>query len=159
MLRSHATVSVAPLTGITDEQTSDCTSSANAYLLIQIQIFAAPFRLWKQIAYWALDPDRTNPLSEHDEALRNLRLTIVASKLWDSELWWLRTSYVFRCVAKLDSGDMARQWAVYRANRKNLETAENTGGAAGGYKDVTTTVIYTHVLNEPGFGVRSPLDR
>ena len=28
-----------------------------------------------------------------------------------------------------------------------------------GHKDVTTTMIYTHVLNKPGIGVRSPLDR
>jgi integron integrase len=27
-----------------------------------------------------------------------------------------------------------------------------------GHKDVTTTMIYTHVLNKPGLGVRSPLD-
>ncbi len=27
-----------------------------------------------------------------------------------------------------------------------------------GHKDVTTTMIYTHVLNKPGFGVKSPLD-
>ena len=27
-----------------------------------------------------------------------------------------------------------------------------------GHKDVTTTMIYTHVLNRPGLGVRSPLD-
>ncbi len=27
-----------------------------------------------------------------------------------------------------------------------------------GHKDVTTTMIYTHVLNKPGIGVRSPLD-
>jgi len=27
-----------------------------------------------------------------------------------------------------------------------------------GHKDVTTTMIYTHVLNKPGMGVRSPLD-
>ncbi len=28
-----------------------------------------------------------------------------------------------------------------------------------GHSDVTTTVIYTHVLNRGGLGVRSPLDR
>jgi site-specific recombinase XerD len=28
-----------------------------------------------------------------------------------------------------------------------------------GHKDVTTTMIYTHVLNKPGIGVKSPLDR
>ena len=27
-----------------------------------------------------------------------------------------------------------------------------------GHKDVTTTMIYTHVLNKPGLAVRSPLD-
>jgi site-specific recombinase XerD len=28
-----------------------------------------------------------------------------------------------------------------------------------GHKDVSTTMIYTHVLNKGGRGVRSPLDR
>jgi site-specific recombinase XerD len=27
-----------------------------------------------------------------------------------------------------------------------------------GHKDVSTTMIYTHVFNKPGIGVRSPLD-
>ena len=27
-----------------------------------------------------------------------------------------------------------------------------------GHKDVTTTMIYTHVLNKGGHGVRSPMD-
>src|SRR5204863_5753211 len=27
-----------------------------------------------------------------------------------------------------------------------------------GHKDVSTTMIYTHVLNTPGIGVKSPLD-
>jgi site-specific recombinase XerD len=27
-----------------------------------------------------------------------------------------------------------------------------------GYQDVTTTMIYTHVMAKPGLGVRSPLD-
>jgi site-specific recombinase XerD len=27
-----------------------------------------------------------------------------------------------------------------------------------GHRDVSTTMIYTHVLNKPGLGVRSPLD-
>jgi site-specific recombinase XerD len=27
-----------------------------------------------------------------------------------------------------------------------------------GHKDVSTTMMYTHVLNKPGIGVKSPLD-
>jgi len=27
-----------------------------------------------------------------------------------------------------------------------------------GHKDVSTTMVYTHVLNRPGLGVKSPLD-
>ena len=27
-----------------------------------------------------------------------------------------------------------------------------------GHRDVSTTMIYTHVLNKPGLAVRSPLD-
>ena len=27
-----------------------------------------------------------------------------------------------------------------------------------GHRDVSTTMIYTHVLNKPGLGIRSPLD-
>ena len=27
-----------------------------------------------------------------------------------------------------------------------------------GHKDVSTTMIYTHLLNRPGIGVKSPLD-
>ncbi|PYJ55134.1 MAG: hypothetical protein DME82_08470, partial [Verrucomicrobia bacterium] len=27
-----------------------------------------------------------------------------------------------------------------------------------GHKDVTTTMIYTHLLNRPGIGAKSPLD-
>jgi site-specific recombinase XerD len=27
-----------------------------------------------------------------------------------------------------------------------------------GHKDVSTTMIYTHMLNRPGLGVKSPLD-
>ena len=27
-----------------------------------------------------------------------------------------------------------------------------------GHKDVSATMIYTHVLNRPGIGVKSPLD-
>jgi site-specific recombinase XerD len=27
-----------------------------------------------------------------------------------------------------------------------------------GHKDVSTTMIYTHVLNKPGISIRSPLD-
>ncbi len=28
-----------------------------------------------------------------------------------------------------------------------------------GHEDVSTTMIYTHVMQKPGIGVRSPLDR
>jgi site-specific recombinase XerD len=27
-----------------------------------------------------------------------------------------------------------------------------------GHKDVSTTMVYTHVLNRPGIGVKSPMD-
>jgi predicted GIY-YIG superfamily endonuclease len=46
---------------------------------------------------------------------------------------------------------------------KYLKTAwgkrqEQTEKLSHGVKDVSTTMIYTHVLNRPGIGVKSPLD-
>lgn len=39
----------------------------------------------------------------------------------------------------------------------NGELGETEGGGRG-HKDVSTTMIYTHVLNKGGHGVRSPVD-
>jgi integrase len=45
---------------------------------------------------------------------------------------------------------------------RDRTTASPSGGFTRqdllGHKDVATTMIYTHVMQKPGIGVRSPLD-
>jgi integrase len=58
---------------------------------------------------------------------------------------------------------MLPQIAASTLSRKTSDTLSRVSGAFTrqellGDKDVSMTMIYTHVLNKPGIGVKSPLD-
>jgi integrase len=72
--------------------------------------------------------------------------------------------YVYVLHSEFDQGlyigfsaDLRRRLAEHRL----LETGYDirTVQELLGHQDVSTTQIYTHVMQKPGLGVRSPLDR
>jgi len=90
---------------------------------------------------------------------------------WDPDTKQRRTHHVHPTVLQRAVGDAARRAGI--AQRVGCHTFRHSFAThllkAGydirtvqellGHRDVSTTMLYTHVLNRGGLGVRSPLDQ
>jgi len=64
----------------------------------------------------------------------------------------IRLSQKSRPIANSEASAQFRD--AFAGRRHDIRTVQDLLG----HKDVTTTQIYTHVMQKPGLGVRSPLD-
>lgn len=119
----------------------------------QNQALSAILFLYKQIV--------DKPLSAKIEALRAKparRLPTVLSQSQVRALLHALSADTHRLIARLLYGSGLRLMEGLRLRVKDVDFEQQQIIVRVGHKDVRTTMIYTHVLNQGSMGVRSPLD-
>jgi len=95
-----------------------------------------------------------------DEVRTTLRVRHYAIKTEKSYIQWIKRFILFhkkRHPAEMGKLEVEQFLTWLAVSREVAPSTQNQ--ALPGHKDVSTTMIYTHVVNRGALGTRSPLDR